>query len=188
MAEYMKKFPADIRKDCEKAIAAVEEYLPKEKYSPWPRELRRVESRFDFTRLIAWDGTCGASVSFGNPMKPFLGHYTKRFAGLSGSQKKLFEAVADPDWLADVKKMSCENLKNKVSRYGFQLQTALKVEDRNIVLPTQDLLKLLHTTQSLKINEIGLSAINDINEDILVTFDVGTLLVHIIAKENDNEF
>lgn len=183
--EFKKKFTADTRKKVQKAIEAVEDYLPKDSHSPWPKRLRKVAGAFGFTELIAWDGTRGASISVGYPMEPFLKN-CERFAGMSVRQKTLFDAVARLRSDRDPMDIDVRDLEKHIKRFGFQVLTILQDDRTDITFLTQDLMALLRTAKSYKKDTVKLISSIPFGDLTIVTFDVSPILVHIIAREKDS--
>lgn len=182
--EFKKKYPADKRKEVNKAIEAVEDYLPKDSHSPWPKRLRKVAGAFGFTHLIAWDGTRGASISVGYPMEPFLKNY-ERFASMSAEQKSIFDAVARLRSDRDPMDINVRDLEERIKRRGFQVLTTLRDDRTDITFLTQDLMALLRTAKSYKKDTIKLVSSISSRDLTIVTFDVSPVLVHVIAREKD---
>lgn len=180
--EFKKKFTADTRNKVHKTIEAIEDYLPKDSHSPWPKRLRKVAGAFGFTQLIAWDGTRGASISVGYPMEPFLKN-CERFAGMSAEQKSIFDAVARLRSDRDPMDIDVKNLEKRIKRLGFQVLTTLRDDRTDITFLTQDLMALLRTAKSYKKDTVKLVSSIPFGDLNIVTFDVSLVLVHIIAKE-----
>ena len=180
--EFKKKFPAEKRKEIQKAIEAVEAFLPKDTHSPWPRKLRMVKGAYGFTRLIAWDGTRGASLSLGYPMDPFLKNYEK-FAGMSEEQKTLYQAIGRLNSNREPTEIPAERLRDRIERHGFHITTTLRTQDADIKFQTQDLMKLLHLPQRYLVNTLRLVSGENIGMLTLETFDAWPVNVHILAKE-----
>lgn len=188
-ADFQKVFNAKEKKEVTRALSIVEDFLPKDSSSPWPKEPRKMYSgRYDSTTLLAFDGTMGVSASFGPRMKRFLTPFKKCLGGLLPSQQKVFErmSVGSGNFLPEPVELDTEDLKELLFRYGYRIWYHIKFGDTFYNLSGQDILRLIATAKKCGYKTIRLFQVHDI-EDFsssyqMLTFEVGKgICVHILS-------
>lgn len=82
------------RKQIKKVFETLRKYLPADKRSLWPNELRKkAVPGWLSTTVIAFSGTMGVSATFGMAMEPFLNDIKSWVGGLDQTHRDIFEAI-----------------------------------------------------------------------------------------------
>ena len=85
---------AKSRKKFRKIFETLRKYLPADKRSLWPNELRKkTVPGWYRTTVVAFSGTMGASVAFGWAVEPFLKEIKSWVGGLDETHRDIFEAI-----------------------------------------------------------------------------------------------
>ena len=90
------------RKEFKRIFATLRKYLPAEKHSLWPKELRKktVPDWLSAT-VVAFSGTMGASVTVGMALEPFLKDIKSWVGGLDQTHQDIFWAIVNSRFLQD---------------------------------------------------------------------------------------
>lgn len=84
------------RKKFRKIFETLRKYLPADKRSLWPNELRKkTVPGWCRTTVVAFSGTMGASVSFGWAVERFLKDIKSWVGGLDKTHRDIFEATVN---------------------------------------------------------------------------------------------
>ena len=141
---------AKIRKKFKKIFETLREYLPADKRSLWPKELRKkTVPGWGRNTVVAFSGTMGASVSFGWIVEPFLKDIKSWVGGLDKTQRDIFEAIVNNRSLqgnvedryfqaSDIKRILTANTAWPVIRY----------DGMNYAVSGEDLLRLIAEMQT----------------------------------------
>ena len=91
---------AKSRNQFEKVCETLRKYLPADKRSLWPKELRKkpVPGLLS-TTVVAFSGTMGASATFGLAVEPFLKDIKSWVGGLDHTHRDIFEAIINNRFL-----------------------------------------------------------------------------------------
>ena len=90
------------RKKFRKIFETLRKYLPADKHSLWPKELRkRAVHGWLSTTVVAFNGTMGASATFGWTLDPFLEDIKSWVGGLDQTHRDIFEAIINNRFLQD---------------------------------------------------------------------------------------
>ena len=82
------------RKQLKKVFETLRKYLPADKRSLWPKELRKkTVPGWLSTTVVAFSGTMGASATFAPAVKPFLKEIKPWTGGLDKTRSCIFEAI-----------------------------------------------------------------------------------------------
>lgn len=88
------------RKKFRKIFETLRKYLPTDKRSLWPKELRkRTISGWLNTTVVAFNGTMGASATFGMAVEPFLKDIKSWVGGLDHIHRDIFETIINNRFL-----------------------------------------------------------------------------------------
>ena len=89
------------RKEVKKIFETLLKYLPADKHSLWPKELRKKTVSDDWmgNTVMAFNGTMGASATFGYKMDPFLEDIKSWVGGLDQTHRNIFEAIVNNRFL-----------------------------------------------------------------------------------------
>lgn len=141
---------AKIRKKFKKIFETLRKYLPADKRSLWPKELRKKTlPGWGRNTVVAFSGTMGASVSFGWIVEPFLKDIKSWVGGLDKTQRDIFEAIVNNRSLqgnvedryfqaSDIKRILTANTAWPVIRY----------DGMNYAVSGEDLLRLIAEMQT----------------------------------------
>lgn len=168
-----------------RAIEAVEDYLPKDVSSPWPKELRYYLPR-TATTLVAWDGTVGASVRLGTKLELLVAKAFKRTPPGWATKQIIYSLCNYPKFFKEPEKFDTKNLQEKFMK-GFMLRKCLRIGGEIIFFSGQDLIKMLHTASKLRSKEIRAVAMDQYpvreSDFRIVAFEVSPgIYVHIVGK------
>ena len=90
------------RKQIKKVFDTLRKYLPADKRSLWPKELRKkTVSDWMGNTVMAFNGTMGASATFGWSMERFLKDIKSWTGGLDQTHRNIFEAIVNDRFLQD---------------------------------------------------------------------------------------
>ena len=90
------------RKEFKRIFATLRKYLPAEKHSLWPKELRKkTVPDWLSTTVVAFSGTMGASVTVGMALEPFLKDIKSWVGGLDQTHQDIFWAIVNSRFLQD---------------------------------------------------------------------------------------
>ena len=88
------------RKQIKKVFDTLRSFLPADKHSLWPKELRRkAVSGWLAHIVIAFNGTMGASATFGWAVERFLKDIKSWTGGLDQTHRYIFEAIVNNRFL-----------------------------------------------------------------------------------------
>ena len=91
---------AKTRKEFRKVFETLRKYLPADKRSLWPNELRKkTVSGWVSNTVVAFNGTMGASATFGWSVKRFLKDIKSWTRGLDQTRLYIFEAIVNNRFL-----------------------------------------------------------------------------------------
>ena len=91
---------AKSRKQFKKVFDTLRSFLPADKHSLWPKELRRkAVSGWLSTTVVAFSGTMGASATFGWAVARFLKDIKSWTGGLDQTHRYIFEAIVNNRFL-----------------------------------------------------------------------------------------
>ena len=91
---------AKSRKKFKKIFDTLRKYLPADKRSLWPKELRKKPvPGWLSTIVVAFSGTMGASATFGMAVEPFLKDIKSWVGGLDQTHRDIFEAIINNRFL-----------------------------------------------------------------------------------------
>ncbi len=94
------------RKEFKRIFATLRKYLPAEKHSLWPKELRKkTVPDWLSTTVVAFSGTMGASVTVGMALEPFLKDIKSWVGGLDQTHQDIFWAIVNSRFLQDNNKL-----------------------------------------------------------------------------------
>ena len=117
------------REKFKKIFETLRKYLPADKRSLWPNELRKkTVPGWGRATVVAFSGTMGASVPFGWIVEPFLKDIKSWVGGLDKTHRDIFEAIVNNRSLqgniedryfgaADLKRILAANTAWPVIRY-----------------------------------------------------------------------
>ncbi len=156
---------AKIRKKFKKIFETLRKYLPADKRSLWPKELRKkTVPGWGRNTVVAFSGTMGASVSFGWIVEPFLKDIKSWVGGLDKTQRDIFEAIVNNRSLqgnvedryfqaSDIKRILTANTAWPVIRYDG-MDYAVSGEDlRRLIAEMQAYRSLAHLVKISQIDE-----------------------------------
>ena len=90
------------RKEFKRIFATLRKYLPADKHSLWPKELRKkTVPDWLSTTVVAFSGTMGASVTVGMALEPFLKDIKSWVGGLDQTHQDIFWAIVNSRFLQD---------------------------------------------------------------------------------------
>lgn len=176
-------------KDCRaviRAVEAVEDYLPKNASSPWPKELRLRHYRA-WPTLVAWDGRIGATTTLGHQTQLLLTHFFRLTPNRWGTRERIYYAIGGGKLLKDPASFDVKH-QREVIESNFKLYKTIFVGGEQIRLATQDILKMLGTARSLRSKYVTACKVAEYPEtqesDLrVVTFYVGAgVYVHILGE------
>lgn len=88
------------RKKFRKIFETLRKYLPADKHSLWPKELRkRAVPGWLSTTVVAFNGTMGASATFGMAVEPFLKDIKSWVGGLDQTHQYIFWTIVNNRFL-----------------------------------------------------------------------------------------
>ena len=88
------------RKKFKKIFETLRKYLPADKHSLWPKELRKKTVSGWLTHIVvAFSGTMGVSATFGYKMGPFIKDIKSWTGGLDYTRRDIFEAIVNNRFL-----------------------------------------------------------------------------------------
>ena len=91
---------AKSRKQFKKVFETLRKYLPTDKRSLWPKELRKkTVPGWLSTTVVAFSGTMGASATFGWAVERFLKEIKSWVGGLDQTHRYIFEAIVNNRFL-----------------------------------------------------------------------------------------
>lgn len=91
---------AKSRNQFKKVFETLRKYLPADKRSLWPTELRKKPvPGWLSTTVVAFSGTMGASATFGMAVEPFLKDIKSWVGGLDHTHRDIFEAIINNRFL-----------------------------------------------------------------------------------------
>ena len=91
---------AKSRKQIKKVFETLRKYLPADKRSLWPKELRKKPvPGWLSTTVVAFSGTMGASATFGWAVERFLKDINSWTGGLDQTRRYIFEAIVNNRFL-----------------------------------------------------------------------------------------
>lgn len=91
---------ANSRKQFKKVFETLRKYLPADKLSLWPKELRKkTVPGWLSTTVVAFSGTMGASATFGWAVERFLKEIKSWVGGLDQTHRYIFEAIVNNRFL-----------------------------------------------------------------------------------------
>ena len=91
---------AKSRKQIKKVFETLRKYLPADKRSLWPKELRKKPvPGWLSTTVVAFSGTMGASATFGMAVEPFLKDIKSWVGGLDQAHRNIFETIVNNRFL-----------------------------------------------------------------------------------------
>ena len=82
-----------------KVLSFVEDFLPKDTSSPWPKDLRYKETPFCSDCVMAFDGTIGASVHLGLVLRDAVKTAIKRVHTANSMQNILLSSLAEDGYI-----------------------------------------------------------------------------------------
>ena len=153
------------RKKFRKIFETLRKYLPADKRSLWPKELRKkTVPGWGRNTVVAFSGTMGASVSFGWIVEPFLKDIKSWVGGLDKTHRDIFEAIVNNRSLqgnvedryfqaSDIKRILTANTAWPVIRY----------DGMNYAVSGEDLLRLIAEMQTYN-SQAHLVKISQIDE------------------------
>lgn len=168
-----------------RAIEAVEDYLPKDVSSPWPKELRYYLPR-TATTLVAWDGTVGASVRLGTKLELLVAKAFKRTPPGWTTKQIIYSLMNTKNFFETPEKFDTKNLEERLKN-AFTLRKCLRIGGETIFFSGQDLLKMLRTASNLRSKEISAVAMEQYpvaeSDFRIVTFTVTpAIYVHVVGE------
>lgn len=90
------------RKEFRIIFETLRKYLPADKRSLWPKELRKKTAPgWGRATVVAFSGTMGASATFGWAVEPFLKDIKSWVGGLDKTHRDIFEAIVNNRFLPD---------------------------------------------------------------------------------------
>lgn len=93
------------RKQIKKVFETLRKYLPADKRSLWPKELRKkTVPGWLNTTVVAFNGTMGASATFGWAVEPFLKDIKSWVGGLDEIHRDIFETIINNHFLQNDEK------------------------------------------------------------------------------------
>lgn len=153
------------RKEFRKIFDTLRKYLPADKRSLWPNELRKkAVPGWLSTTVVAFSGTMGASATFGMAVEPFLKDIKSWVGGLEQTRRDIFEAIINNRFL----------LGNDKDRYfeAADLETILSLntawpvihyDGMDYAVSGEDLLRLIAEMQSYR-SRAYLAKISQVDE------------------------
>lgn len=93
---FLESYNAKTRKQVRKVYETLRSFLPTDKHSLWPKELRKKTISGWLTHIVvAFSGTMGVSATFGYKMGPFIKDIKSWVGGLDYTHRDIFEAIVN---------------------------------------------------------------------------------------------
>lgn len=184
---FMVNYNQKERNNITKVLRVIDDFLPKDSSSPWPKQARRMEGPYGI-QILAFDGTAGAKCCTLNwKLGLYLEKDYKKATGLKGLQKTIFEMMGENRFkYGKPFIITPESLKDQCYRTGFRLQKMLRLFDMDIFFQTQDLLKVADTAKKLGTKEIMVESAPDITGTnlrlICFSLDMG-VKVYLVGED-----
>lgn len=156
---------AKSRKKCRKIFETLRKYLPADKRSLWPNELRKkTVPGWISTTVVAFSGTMGASATFGWALDPFLMDIKSWVGGLDQTHRDIFEAIVNNRFLQDDDKnryFEASDLMRILS--GNRMWPVIRYDGMDYAVSGEDLLRLIAEMQTYH-SSAKLAKISQIDE------------------------
>ena len=172
-----------------RVFGILEDFLPKDASSPWPKNVRiRENSGYLSVMLVAFDGTIGVSTWHGMAYRLLLfSIFHGWYACMKPSQEAVYDAIANNNYLLETETRNVKELEEILYRYGYRIWVHIKLGNKFYDILSQDILKMLSLAKKLKSKEIELIKVDSINylggTHTLLTFSVGIgIYVHILSN------
>lgn len=172
-----------------RVIGILEDFLPKDTSSPWPKNVRiRESSGYLSVMLVAFDGTIGVSTWHGLAYRLLLfSIFRGWYAGMKHSQVAVYDAIANNNYLLEAETRNVKELEETLYRYGYRIWVPIKLGNEFYDILSQDILKMLSLARKLRSKEIRLVKVDPINyrggTHTLLTFSVSKgIYVHILSN------
>ena len=141
---------AKSRKQIKKVFETLRKYLPADKRSLWPNELRKKPvPGWLSTTVVAFSGTMGASASFGMAVEPFLKDIKSWIGGLDRTHRNIFEAIINNRFLQGNDKdryFEAADLMRILS--GNRMWPVIRYDGMDYAVSGEDLLRLIAEMQT----------------------------------------
>lgn len=99
---FLERYNAKTRKQVRKVFETLRSFLPADKRSLWPTELRKKTVSGWLTHIVvAFSGTMGVSATFGYKMGPFIKDIKSWTGRLDETHQYIFEAIVNNCFLED---------------------------------------------------------------------------------------
>ena len=138
------------RKKFRKIFETLRKYLPADKNSLWPKELRKkAVPGWLSTTVIAFSGTMGASAAFGMAVEPFLKNIKSWVGGLDQTHRDIFEAIINNRFLQGNDKdryFEAADLMGILS--GNRMWPVIRYDGMDYAVCGEDLLRLIAEMQN----------------------------------------
>lgn len=156
---------AKSRKKFRKIFETLRKYLPTDKRSLWPNELRkRSVPGWLRTTVVAFSGTMGASATFGMAVEPFLKDIKSWVGGQDQTHRDIFEAIINNRFLQGNNKDRYFDAAGLMA--SLSLNTAwpvIRYGGMDYAVSGEDLLRLIADMQSYR-SRAYLAKISQIDE------------------------
>lgn len=141
---------AKSRKQIKKVFETLRKYLPADKRSLWPKELRKKPiPGWLSTTVVAFSGTMGASASFGMAVEPFLKDIKSWVGGLDHIHQDIFEAIVNNRFLqGDDKDRYFEAADLMRILSGNRMWPVIRYDGMDYAVCGEDLLRLIAEMQT----------------------------------------
>ena len=136
---------AKSRKEFRKIFETLRKYLPADKLSLWPKELRKkAVPGWLSTTVVAFNGTMGASATFGMAVEPFLKDIKSWTGGLDKTRRYIFETIVNNRFLQGNDKNRYFEIPNLMRILSFNTSwPVIRYDGMDYAVNGEDLLRLI---------------------------------------------
>ena len=172
------------RKQIKKVFDTLKSFLPADKRSLWPKELRKKPvPGWLSTTVVAFSGTMGASATFGWAVERFLKEIKSWTRGLDQTHQYIFEAIVNKRFLQKYRYFEAADL---IAILSFNTAwPVIRYDGMDYAVSGEDLLRLIAEMKSYR-SRACLAKISQIDEwngtFYVLTFNVAAgLSFHLIT-------
>lgn len=172
------------RKQIKKVFDTLRSFLPADKHSLWPKELRKkTVPGWSGTTVVAFSGTMGASATFGWAVERFLKEIKSWTRSLDQTHRYIFEAIVNNRFLQKYRYFEAADL---IAILSFNTAwPVIRYDGMDYAVSGEDLLRLIAEMKSYR-SRACLAKISQIDEwngtFYVLTFNVAAgLSFHLIT-------
>lgn len=172
------------RKQIKKVFDTLRSFLPADKRSLWPKELRKkTVPGWSGTTVVAFSGTMGASATFGWAVERFLKEIKSWVGGLDQTHQYIFEAIVNNRFLQKYRYFEAADL---IAILSFNTAwPVIRYDGMDYAVSGEDLLRLIAEMKSYR-SRACLAKISQIDEwngtSYVLTFNVAAgLSFHLLT-------